>query len=124
MTAAALEPPPVLSAASRRVEPTDPTYDPSDPFGPFDRDDFRADVSELAESSRESSRRWAHECRVIARLAAQVPRAPWDTRGATPWTSFIREIAVAKRCSDQAAANEIHVAVALLAVHPRTLSLL
>src|SRR3954466_11832546 len=124
MTAAALEPPPVLGAPRRRVDPVDPTYDPADPFGPFDHADFRADVAELAESSRESSRRWAHECRLIARLAAQVPRAPGDTRGPTPWTSCRREIAVAKRCSDQAAANEIHLAVALLAVNPRTLSLL
>ena len=99
-------------------------FDPSDPFGPFDRDEFRADISDLAECSRDSSRRWAHECRVIARLAAQVPRFPWDTRGPTAWTSFIREIAVARRCSDQAAANEIDVAVALIAVHPRTLALL
>src|SRR3954471_24696576 len=124
MTAAAIEQPAVVPVPPRRVDPVDPTYDPADPFGPFDHDDFRADVSELAESSREGWMRWAHECRVIARLAAQVPRAPWDTRGPTPWTSFLREIAVAKRCSDQAAANEVHVAVALLAVHPRTLSLL
>ena len=99
-------------------------FDPADPFGPFDHDEFRADVSALADSTRESSVRWARECRLIARLAAQIPRSPWDTRGPTPWTSFLREIAVAKRCSDQAAAHEIDVAVALIAVHPRTLALL
>jgi hypothetical protein len=98
-------------------------YDPAEPFAPFDRPAFRADVSSLAESSRETWVRWAHECRVIARLAAQVPRVPFDTRGPTAWTSFIREIAVAKRASDQAAANEIDTAVALVAVHPRTLAL-
>lgn len=124
MTAAALEPPPVIAAPIRLVDPTDPTYDPADPFGPFDRDDFRAGLAELAGSARDSWVRWAQECRVIARLAAQVPRSRLDTRGATPWTSFLREIAVAKRCSDQAAASEIQIAVALVAVHPRTLSML
>ena len=99
-------------------------YDPAEPFAPFDRPAFRADVSELAESSRESSVRWAHECRLIARLAAQVTRIPGDTRGPTAWNSFIREIAVARRCSDQAAGNEIDLAVSLVAVHPRTLALL
>jgi hypothetical protein len=98
--------------------------DPADPFGPFDHDDFRADVADLAASQRDSWMRWAHDCRVIARLAAQVPRSAWDTRGPTPWTSFLREIAVARQCSDQAAANEIDIAVALIAVHPRTLDLL
>jgi hypothetical protein len=98
--------------------------DPADPFGPFDHDDFRAGVAALAESSREGGVRWATECGVIARLGAQVPRKPWDTRGPTDWTTFIREIAVARRCSDQAAANEIDTAVALVAVHPRTLALL
>jgi hypothetical protein len=102
----------------------DPTYDPADPFGPFDRDEFRADLEDLAASARDGWVRWAHECGIIARTAAQVPRSSFDTRGATPWTSFLREIAVAKRCSDQAAASEIQIAVALVAVHPMTLRLL
>src|SRR5690348_13184429 len=124
MSALAVEPPGLSASPLRLVDPADPTYDPADPFGPFDRDDFRADLDDLGASARDGWIRWAHECRLIARLAAQVPRSPFDTRGATPWTSFLREIAVAKRCSDQAAANEIHVAVALIAVHPQTLALL
>jgi hypothetical protein len=95
-----------------------------DLFGPFDHDDFRADLATLSSSVRDGWQRWAAECIVIARLAVQIPRTPFDTRGATPWTSFLREIAVARRCSDQAAASEFKVAVALVAAHPRTLSLL
>jgi hypothetical protein len=121
MTAAAVEQTPPPAVPLRLV---DPTFNPVDPFGPFDRDEFQSDIAELADLARDNSVRWAHECRVIARLAAQVPRSAFDTRGATPWTSFVREIAVARRCSDQAAANDIHIAVALVAVHPRTLALL
>ena len=124
MSAAAVEHSSVPAARKQDFDRADPTYDPADPFGPFDRDEFRADLADLAGSARDGWVRWAYECRIIARTAAQVPRSPFDTRGATPWTSFLREIAVAKRCSDQAAANEIQIAVALVAVHPRTLSLL
>src|SRR4051812_30000820 len=124
MTAGVVEQPMRPLAMSRRLDSVDPTYDPADPFGPFDRDDFQSDVAELADLARDGWVRWAHECRLIARLAAQVPRSAFDTRGPTAWTSFVREIAVARRCSDQAAANDIHVAVALVAVHPRTLALL
>jgi hypothetical protein len=110
------------TATSRARSAAD--FDLSDPFGPFDRDDFRADVAALGDSVRHGWQRWAAECRLIARLAAQVPRTPFDTRGPTDWTSFLREIAVARRCSDQAAAAEVHVAVALVAAHPRTMALL
>ena len=95
-----------------------------DLFGPFDRDDFRADLATLSGSVQEGWKRWAEECMVLARLAAQVPRSPMDTRGPTAWTSFLREVAVARRCSDQGAAGEVTVAVALVAAHPRTLELL
>lgn len=100
-----------------------PSAAAADLSGPFDRDDFRADLATLSGSVRAGWQRWAAECRVLARLAAQVPRTPFDTRGPTDWTSFLREVAVARRCSDQAAANEVHVAVALVAAHPRTMAL-
>ena len=114
MTGATIDRLALPTAPERRIDPADPTFDPADPFGPFDRDDFRSDLADLADSARDGWIRWAHECRLIAGLAAQVPRSRFDTRGATPWTSFLREIAVARRCSDQAAANEIQIAALTL----------
>ncbi|MCA1656309.1 MAG: DUF222 domain-containing protein, partial [Actinobacteria bacterium] len=102
------------------IGPGVPTVEPLDPFG---TDEFRSDLASLGESIRAGWQRWGQECLVLARLAAQVPRAPMDARGGTAWTSFLREIAVTRRCSDQAAAKEVLVAVALVSSHPRTLAL-
>jgi hypothetical protein len=86
--------------------------------------DFQADLAVLAESTAEQPRRFAGDVRVLARLAARVPRCAFDERGATPWTSFRREVAVARRISDRAAAGEIRTAVSLTARLPRMLALL
>ena len=91
---------------------------------PFDQDDFRADLATLAGSVRDDWRRWAAQARVIERLASQVPQEQGSTTVPTQWKSFVREVAVARRCSDQAAAKEIYLSVALVRDHPHTLALL
>jgi hypothetical protein len=94
------------------------------PSGPFSREDFRADLADLSSSVREDWRRWAEQAVVIERLAAQVPDEHGITREPTQWKSFLREIGVARRCSDQAAAKEVYLSVALVRDHPHTLALL
>ncbi|MCA1722355.1 MAG: DUF222 domain-containing protein, partial [Actinobacteria bacterium] len=101
-----------------------PSRELASPYAPFDEPEFQAELAGLQQSVREGWQRWAEEAVVIAQLAARVPRAPSDTRGGTPWTSFLREIAVARRCSDQAAAKEVFLALSLTRQHPRTLALL
>ena len=64
---------------------------------PFGSEAFRADLALLVESGREASRRFAADAVLLARLAGQVPREPGDERGGTAWTSFLREVAVARR---------------------------
>ncbi|MCW2778668.1 MAG: endonuclease, partial [Frankiales bacterium] len=44
---------------------------------------------------------------VLADLAERVPRVAGDERGGSAWTSFLREVAVARRWSDRTAANEV-----------------
>src|SRR3954451_11338467 len=75
---------------------------------PFSLPSFRTDVSALADSVRQDWQRWAEQAVLIARLAAQVP----EDRDNWGWKSFLREVAVARRCSDQAAAKEVFLAVA------------
>ena len=91
---------------------------------PWLREDFQADLAALGESVAEQARRFAADMVVLARLAAQVPRCPMDERGPSPWTSFRREVAVARKLSDQGAAAEIRAAQALTRCLPRTLALL
>lgn len=88
------------------------------------REDFRSDLEALRASTADAARRFAADMRVLARLTAQVPRCPFDERGATPWTSFRREVAVARSISDVAAAGEIRTAERLTTCLPRTLALL
>jgi hypothetical protein len=73
---------------------------------------------------RAAAMQWAADAQTLSRLAAQVPRSPGDDRGGTPWTSFIREVAVARRISDRAAHAEVALSLALVARHRRTLRLL
>src|SRR3954447_1277691 len=87
---------------------------------PFSLPSFRTDVSALADSVRQDWQRWAEQAVLIARLAAQVP----EDRDNWAWKSFLREVAVARRCSDQAAAKEVFLAVALVKHYPRTRALL
>jgi len=91
---------------------------------PWLRAEFRADLATLASSTAAASRQFAADARVLARLAAAVPRIAFDDRGGTPWTSLRREIAVARQISDQAAAAELRVAIRLTSVLPCTLALL
>jgi hypothetical protein len=91
---------------------------------PWLRAEFQADLAALGQSTAEAARRFAGDMRVLARLVAQVPRCPFDDRGATPWTSFRREVAVARSISDQAAAGEIRTAVRLTSCLGVTLRLL
>jgi hypothetical protein len=97
---------------------------PASFLDPFDRDDFRADLTALSSSVRQDWQRWAEQAVVIERLAAQVPEERGVTHVPTEWKSFVREVAVARRCSDQAAEKEIYLAVAVVRHHPRTLELL
>jgi hypothetical protein len=64
---------------------------------PWLRADFQADLALLRGSTAEAAQRFAADMHVLARLTAQVPRCTFDERGATPWTSFRREVAVARR---------------------------
>ena len=46
------------------------------------------------------------------------------SRGGTAWTSFRREVAVARRCSDVAAGQDVFAACRLVECHPTSLRLL
>jgi hypothetical protein len=102
---------------------TSAVREPVSVLDPFDREDFRTDMAALASSVRDDWMRWAEQAVVIERLATQVPEERGVTHTATEWKSFVREIAVARRCSDQSAAKEIYLAVALVRDHPRTFAL-
>ncbi|MEO6206165.1 MAG: DUF222 domain-containing protein [Mycobacteriales bacterium] len=95
------------------------------PDAPFDCPDWQARLGELAGSVRREWQRYAEQAVLTAGLAAQVPAGEGgDWRDRLSWSSFVREVAVARRCSDQAAGKEIYLAVALVRSHPRTLGLL
>ncbi len=91
---------------------------------PWLEDDFQADLALLADGTSNAARLYAADARVIARLAARVPRCAGDEFGATPWTSFRRDVALARKVSDRAAAAQIRVALRLTTVMPRTMGLL
>jgi hypothetical protein len=91
---------------------------------PWLREDFQSDLAALRESTAAAAQRFAADMRVLARLVAQVPRCPFDERGATPWTSFRREVAVARSISDMAATSEIRTAERLTGCLRRTMALL
>src|SRR5688500_19502635 len=91
---------------------------------PWLHEDFQAGLAVLSGSVAEQSRRFAADMVVLAELTAMVPRCPFDESGATPWTSFRREVAVARKVSDRTAAADIRAAVALTTRMPQTLQLL
>ena len=91
---------------------------------PWLRDDFRAGLAALDRSTARAAVQYAADVRVLAGLIALVPRASGDDTGATAWTSFRREVAVARHVSDQAAAAEIRAAERLTTVLPTTMQLL
>lgn len=89
---------------------------------PWTQERFRTDLAGLRDSTAEQARRFAADARLLAGLAAQVPRLKGDERGATPWVSFTREVAVAASISDRAATGRIRHAVRLVGVTTVTLS--
>jgi hypothetical protein len=91
---------------------------------PWLEEDFRADLELLAGGTAAAARMYAADLRVVARLAARVPRCAFDETGASPWTSFRREVAVARRVSDREAARVIRCALRLTTVLPRAMGLL
>jgi hypothetical protein len=74
-----------------------------EPRTPWHREDFRAGLAALSCSAAAEARQFAADWAQIAGLAAMVLRCPGDDTGGTPWTSFRREIAVARSVSDPAA---------------------
>jgi hypothetical protein len=91
---------------------------------PWLQEDFRADLELLAGARAAAARMYAADLRVIARLAARVPRCAFDETGSSPWTSFRREVAVARRVTDRAAAQLIRCALRLTGVLPQAMALL
>jgi hypothetical protein len=91
---------------------------------PWLRADFQAGLAALTDSTAESARRFAADVQHLSGLAAMVPRCANDDVGGTPWTSFRREVAVARSCSDMAAARDLRVAQRLTSCLPRALELL
>src|SRR5689334_14728175 len=86
---------------------------------PFSLPSFRTGLTALRGSVVAGWQRWAEEAVLIAYLAGQVQRDSEDWA----WKSFLREVALARSCSDRAAAKEVFVAVALVQTHPTTLEL-
>jgi hypothetical protein len=91
---------------------------------PWHREDFRAGLAALTCSAAAESRQFAADCAQIAELAAMVPRCAGDEVAGTPWTSFRREIAVARSISDPAALSLIRHALRLSQALPHTRHLL
>jgi hypothetical protein len=93
-------------------------------LGPFSDAAWREDLALLSHSVRAGALLLARDCEAIVGLASRVPRSPGDERGGTPWTSFLREVAVAKKVSDRAAHAEVALAHRLLGHHPVLLAAL
>jgi hypothetical protein len=74
---------------------------------PWLRAGFREGLDGLRSATAVAAQQFAADMRLLADLTVMVPRCPMDERGATPWTSFRREVAVARSLSDRAAAAEI-----------------
>lgn len=93
-------------------------------LGPFGDPAWRADLGLLTNSVAVAALAFANDATTLVALADRVPRSAGDERGGTPWTSFVREVAVAKRISDRAAHSEIATAQAMVHRHQVTLRLL
>lgn len=91
---------------------------------PWPRPEFVAGLAALQGSAEQAARQYAADARVPAGLVALVPRCAHDDRGGIPWTSFQREVSLARKVSDRAAATLIRTAVALTRCLPQTLALL
>ena len=89
---------------------------------PWTQERFRSDLAGLRDATAEDARALAREARLLAGIASQIPRSPGDERGASPWISFIREVAVAASISDRGAAARIRCAQRLIHVLPVTLA--
>lgn len=95
-----------------------------EPSVPWDRAEFRDGLAALRDGAVVSAQRYALEARSLAALAAMVPRCARDETGATPWTSFLQEVAVAQRSTGRAAAGAVRAAVRLTTCLPSTLATL
>ncbi len=91
---------------------------------PWELPAWRADLAVLAASPGAAARVFVAEMTVLDRLAAAVPRVGGDEGGCTPWVSFLREVAIARQCSDRAASREVADAQRLLSVMVQTRALL
>ena len=90
----------------------------------FQHPTLRSELADLAESSREESRAYAERAEQLTGLAERIPRTLNDHRGGTPWTSFLREVALARRITDRAAIAEVGIATGLVRRLPQAFSLL
>lgn len=90
----------------------------------FEHPVLRSELADLAEASREESRSFAERAERLTRLADRIPRSLNDHRGGTPWTSFLREVALARRITDRAATAEVGIATTLVRRLPQAFSLL
>ena len=90
----------------------------------FQCSSLRSELADLAESSREESRAYAERAEQLTRLADRIPRSLNDHRGGTPWTSFLREVALARRITDRAAIAEVGIATSFVRRLPQAFSLL
>lgn len=90
----------------------------------WDNLNFRAGLRRLEDGTRRDAQAFAADMCELAKLIEGIPRLDGDERGASPWTSLRREVAVARRCSDRAAARDIDLAVQLCRSMQNTLRLL
>jgi hypothetical protein len=86
--------------------------------------DMELGLAVLAEDGREDARRFADRCEQLASLAAMVPRRSGHETGATAWTSFVEEVAVARRWARNTAAAQLRLAVRLVRCFPTAHALL
>jgi hypothetical protein len=94
---------------------------PTRSSSPWSSASFRRDLGKIGCSTREASRQHARDALVLARLAGRLPA---DDPDAMAWKSLCREIALARRVSDQAAQRELRAAQRLTGPLRETLGLL
>jgi hypothetical protein len=110
-----------MTAAAQEQRHLDEVREHERGLGPFSDPSWRDDLSLLSSAVRFAAISLANDAETLVGLADRVPRSRGDERGGTPWISFLREVAVAKKISDRAARAEVALAHALVARHPRTL---
>ncbi len=91
---------------------------------PWADEAFQAGLLTLLEAPVLASTAHAVLLRTVFEMTAMVPREAHDERGATAWTSFVREVAVTQSSSERAARTLIDAACRLCTVLPVAMSLL